>query len=226
MDNTLIKSVAAVIRDNNDDIDRKISVIKREVKTDLTRALSRDFSNELIKDFRQNKTYAPGDMVRHRGGVFQTWTDTDLNPLEKDSGWVCVVNGLHSQELKAVGQRGRVLAVEMSDGTILHHSWKEPIPLHQGTWDGTKTYEEADEVMWNGCTWRFQEEKGNSEPGTNENWVLVSQRGKPGKQGLQGDQGPQGEKGADGKDANPITAAKIVMRELITELKGAIDARG
>lgn len=224
MDENLFRGIAAVIRENNEDVDRKISVVKRQVKAELTSALSRDFSNELIKDFKESRSYVPGDMVRLRGGVFQAWTDTDQHPLAKDSGWVCLVNGVSEMELKAVGHRGRVLAVEMADGSIVQHSWKEPMPLHKGTWELGKSFEEADEVMWGGSTWRCLVDKTIAEPGTSPDWQMIAQRGKPGKS-IQGDAGVPGEKGDKGEDASPVTAAKMVMRSMISELKGIIDAR-
>jgi hypothetical protein len=226
MDSSIIKGLAKVVQERDDEFERKLSTVKREIKNSLTVSLARDFSNELVKSYKENKLYAPGDMVRHRSGIFQAWGDTDLQPMTKDSGWVCVVNGVHDISLKSVGTRGRVLELEMSDGTVVQNSWKEPIPVHKGTWDGTQSYEEGDETMWNGCTWRCTASKSAAaEPGESDDWMMVAQRGKPGKQGVEGPQGEKGMDGERGSDADPIVTAKVLMRALTQELQGVIDAR-
>lgn len=215
----LLKGVATAISKTKADIETQIASVRRDVKNDLTSILSRDWSGDLVKDWREQRSYRPGDLVRYKGGVWQAWTDTDQHPLSVESGWVCLQNGIDDVTVKYDGSREVGFTVSLSDGTSKTYGLNVPVPVHTGKWEATKSYAEADEVAWSGSTWRSTEDSNTTEPGTEgHKWLLVAQKGSTGRVGPQGERGERGEKGDKGDDANPLTVARIIERNIAEAL--------
>jgi hypothetical protein len=215
--------VTRKVEDMQARIDEVHNQVKRDVRRDIANVMARDWSAELIKDYRLGFQYKAGDLVRHNGGVFQAFTDTDAAPGSDRCGWVCVINGVADTRFEMSGPHRKHIAV-MTDGRAVSHEWRETFPIHKGKWAEGDVYAEGEEVAWDGCTWRAKTATGE-QPGQSGDWLLVAQRGAAGKRGdlgprgEKGDQGGRGDKGEPGRDADPADAAMIVLRGINEALR-------
>lgn len=214
MHDDIAKALGQVVRQVKDDLELKIERSRIEAKAAAQSMMALDVSGQLVKSWKEHKAYRAGDMVTFNGGLFQCMLDTDAHPLKSDGDWACKVNGVSKSYVRVDGIRERAFVTEYSDGTTEEKTYKEPIPIHQGTWETGTAYEMADEVAKDGHMWRSLSDDNTDEPGTSARWQMAAQRGKTGKPGVQGDRGEKGEKGEAGQDADPRTTMKLLLREM------------
>jgi len=187
-------------------IDKINDIIINESKNALaTAAASSDPVPTAIAeamDWERSKTYPKGSIALHRGGMWQaTCTTTEepgANNGEEPGAWRSLVAGVASTQVIDTAQpRHKQLLVRLSSGQIITQDLHLPLPLHLGTWDAERTYEVADEVAWQKCTWRATAPSQSSEPGKSGDWQLVA-AGRKGERGERGAPGPRGEPGRQG----------------------------
>jgi predicted nucleic acid-binding Zn-ribbon protein len=151
--------------------------------------------------FLQDDQGAPaGTWGVWKGGLWYARANTEAAP-DRDASWILMANGFAGAEFIVTkdGAEG-VLALILSDGARKEFA----IPLspveHLGPWTAGEVYTLNQEVAYNGGTWRARGTT-STEPGKDDKWRLVSQRGKagpkgdPGSVGLKGPAGPPGPKG-------------------------------
>jgi hypothetical protein len=148
------------------------------------------------------------------GGLWYARANTEAAP-DRDASWMLMANGFAGAEFQVTkeGAEG-VLALVLSDGSRKEFA----IPLspveHLGPWTAGEIYTLNQEVAYNGCTWRARGRTG-SEPGKDENWRLVSSRGKAGPRGEQGPAGTIGLTGPKGPRGRGVADLGIDPRGLI-----------
>ena len=155
--------------------------------------------------------YRTGEIVTHRGGLWQAIEDTNQAPPA--SSWRLAAAGILSITAFIDEDNPRLLtfAFEGSDGCRTNLEYLVPYPLHRGTWLRDIDYAESDEVAWAGSTWRAIRATKTSPPG--DDWRLVAKSGERGRKGETGPMGPQGAPGKDGKDGR--TPSVNAVRDLV-----------
>lgn len=106
-----------------------------------------------------------GDLVTHRGSLWQAARDTGREPPHDD--WLL---------LAAAGIDGK----------------DAPIGQVYGRYDPARTYKQFDMVAHEGCEWRARRDDPGPIPGDGSGWAMSAARGERGKRGEQGDRGPAG----------------------------------
>src|SRR5262249_42729992 len=132
------------------------------------------------------------DLVTHRGGCWQAIDDTAEAP--PGEAWRLVACGIHDVHITrdAENLRRITFSFELSDGSAQNFVDTLPWPIHRGTYQAGRPYEQGDEVAWKGSTWRAKRDT-TKEPaarvagtypayyGTEDDWQLVAKTGERGK---------------------------------------------
>ena len=79
MTDQVVRAVVQVVRENNEELERRFDERLDRVERDARRAAERavsaalheDVNGPLIKTWKAGKTYKAGDQVSHRGGTWQ-----------------------------------------------------------------------------------------------------------------------------------------------------------
>ncbi len=137
-----------------------------------------------VRAFVQGGAYEAGSFVTHRGGLWQALEDTGQPP--PDLAWRLLASGLHSVSGSVDAEDGRLftLSLEFSNGDVTHLEHRIAFPIHRGTWERGRQYEEADEVAWLGSSWRAIRATSTEPPGAD--WRLVAKQGERGRRGERG----------------------------------------
>lgn len=125
------------------------------------------------------KAYPQGALVTARGGLFYAKRNTDQDI--DGATWLPLARGVDRIEVEhdpdGDDPRTVEIVVTLSDGTATRTATRLPLPLHLGKWLAERHYKLADEVAWNGSTWRAARRSLNETPGASDAWLLVAKSG-------------------------------------------------
>ena len=164
----------------------------------------RDGHLTIAPAWTHGRRFEPGELCRHRAGLWQAIDRTLEEPGPSADAWRIVADGLaaidciHDQaDPRALG-----FGFDRSDGARHELTLRLPLPLHRGRYASDAVYELNDEVALNGSTWRCLVERASTSP-PSEEWALVAVRGERGPRGHQGPLGDAGQQGVPGQDGAP-----------------------
>lgn len=125
----------------------------------------------------EDRSYQRGAYATHKGGLWRAERTTDGM-----DGWVCVVEGIAAVDEVQTSEREITRTVTLSSGAKHVSTFKMRNAIHRGTYRRGAVYELADEVAWDGCTWRATGDGVKDEPRAGANgWQLVAKKGNDGK---------------------------------------------
>ena len=164
----------------------------------------------------EKKTWRYNRIVKHNGGLWHAWRDTELEPSTEDSGWSLVVDGVTDVDIICQGKDNRdfIIKHKMASGETIDHKIIIPYPVYKGTFYKDDDYNVNDMVTHSGCVWIALVDNPDTKPSTkegSEHWKLCVKKGEKGDKGDKGTKGETGLQGARGKagdvgDVGPIGA--------------------
>jgi hypothetical protein len=151
--------------------------------------------------------HGAGTVVRHRNGVFMARRDTGAEPGTNEA-WLPLLVGVAALDLRWKDERALLLAVELSDGTIVETERQMAVPIVRGYWDAEANYEPGDRVFrygeWHAC--KPSQGIDPTAAGSEQAWVKVSGKNARGVSFSVDDEGTMFEGGREIGTLKPMVA--------------------
>ena len=169
------------MQDNRRRFDLELAAFEKRLP-DIVRTIVEDMlaapaQLPLAHSFKAGIIYLAGSLVTHSSGLWQALDNTGEEPGQ--SG-VCrlLANGVNdlSGFIDEADPRLLTIRQRFASGDTINLEIRLPFAIHRGKWSAATSYQQGDEVTFNGSTWRAVREASTCPPGPD--WLLVAQSAK------------------------------------------------